>query len=112
MNTTAASPRSWRTSTRGLECSTLAKFLVIFVVWRHGRGARSPREAGKESAPTTWRVSARRGIDATGEVKYFISNAPADMFVETLLRVAFRRWHVEHSFRVVKNELGFGHFEG
>src|SRR5262245_27849352 len=29
-----------------------------------------------------------------------------------LLRVAFRRWHVGHAFRVSKGEIGFGHFEG
>jgi SRSO17 transposase len=59
---------------------------------------------------TYWLIVARNA--ATEEVKYFISNAPADTAVETLLRVAFRRWHVEHSFRVAKTEIGFGHFEG
>jgi len=49
---------------------------------------------------------------ATGEVKYFISNAPAHTPVEKLLRVAFTRWNVEHTFRVAKSEIGFGHFEG
>ncbi len=29
-----------------------------------------------------------------------------------MLRVAFRRWNVEHEFGVCKTELGFGHFEG
>lgn len=48
----------------------------------------------------------------TGEVKYFLSNAPADTAVETLLRVAFTRWNVEQTFRVAKSEIGFGHFEG
>ena len=28
------------------------------------------------------------------------------------MRVAFSRWNVEHTFRVVKTEIGFGHFEG
>jgi SRSO17 transposase len=28
------------------------------------------------------------------------------------LRVAFTRWNVEHTFRVAKTEIGFGHFEG
>ena len=32
---------------------------------------------------------------ATGEVKYFLSNASADTAVEKLLRVAFTRWNVE-----------------
>jgi SRSO17 transposase len=48
---------------------------------------------------------------ATGEVKYFVSNAvvrsPA-----TLLRVAFRRSPIEHLFRLAKREAGFAHFEG
>jgi SRSO17 transposase len=49
---------------------------------------------------------------ATGEVKYFVSNAPANMSLKKLLRVAFQRWNVEHVFRVCKSELGFGHYEG
>jgi SRSO17 transposase len=44
--------------------------------------------------------------------KYFISNAAEDVSVSTLLNVAFTRWNVEQSFRFVKSELGFGHFEG
>jgi SRSO17 transposase len=49
---------------------------------------------------------------ATGEEKYFLSNAPATAQLQTLVRVAFRRWNVEHTFRVAKSELGFTHYEG
>ena len=49
---------------------------------------------------------------ATGEEKYFLSNASADAKLQTLVRVAFRRWNVEHTFRVGKSELGFTHYEG
>lgn len=48
----------------------------------------------------------------TGEVKYFVSNAPAKTRLVTLMRVAFCRWNVEHCFRVSKSELGFRHWEG
>ena len=48
----------------------------------------------------------------TGEEKYFLSNAPADAKVATLVRVAFRRWNVEHAFGVAKGEIGFTHYEG
>lgn len=65
---------------------------------------------GDLSERTYWLIVARNA--ATGEVKYFLSNAPADTAVETLLRVAFTRWNVEHTFRVAKSEIGFGHFEG
>ncbi len=50
--------------------------------------------------------------DATGEEKFFLSNAPEETPVERLVRVAVRRAAVEHTFRVSKTELGFGHFEG
>jgi SRSO17 transposase len=59
---------------------------------------------------TYWLIWARNV--ATGEEKYFLSNAPAEAKLPTLLRVAFRRWNVEHSFRVGKSELGFTHYEG
>src|SRR5258708_4568398 len=65
---------------------------------------------GELSDRTYWLIVARNL--ATGEGKYFISNAPPDTPVEKLLRVAFTRWNVEHTFRVAKSEIGFGHFEG
>jgi SRSO17 transposase len=46
------------------------------------------------------------------EVKYFVSNGPAETRVQTLLLVAFSRWHVERCFEDEKTELGFDHFEG
>jgi SRSO17 transposase len=62
------------------------------------------------SARTYWLIWASN--DETGEEKFFLSNASVDARVEVLMRVAFRRAVVEHSFRVCKTELGFGHFEG
>jgi SRSO17 transposase len=48
----------------------------------------------------------------TQEVKYFISNAPAEVGLAVVVRVAFRRAPVEHDFAIQKGELGFGHYEG
>lgn len=45
------------------------------------------------------------------EVKYFLSNAPANTPVETLLLVAFSRWKIERLFEDGKGELGLDHFE-
>jgi SRSO17 transposase len=50
--------------------------------------------------------------DETGEEKFFLDNAPAEVPLEVRVRVAFRRAAVEHCFRVCKAELGFSHFEG
>lgn len=77
------------------------------VFLNHNRGNRRHRELGTRAY---WLIMARN--TATGQEKYFLSNASAGTPVETLLRVAFCRWNVEHAFRVAKSEIGFGHFEG
>jgi SRSO17 transposase len=62
------------------------------------------------SARTYWLIWASN--DATGEEKFFLSNADVATPVAVMVRVAFRRSAVEHSFRVCKSELGFSHYEG
>jgi SRSO17 transposase len=49
--------------------------------------------------------------EATGEVKYLVTNA-VDEPLERVLRVAFRRATVEHAFRLGKQEAGLMHYEG
>ena len=46
------------------------------------------------------------------EIKYFVSNAPEDTPVETLLLVAFSRWRVERCFEDQKQEVGLDQWEG
>lgn len=46
------------------------------------------------------------------EIKYFVSNAPADVPLDDLLLAAFSRWRVERSFQDTKQKLGLGHYEG
>ena len=65
---------------------------------------------GRPTGRTYWLIVARN--PATGEVKYFVSNAPPRTALTTLLKVAFTRAGVEHLFRLAKSEVGFGHFEG
>lgn len=45
------------------------------------------------------------------KIKYFISNAPKNTSVETLLLVAFSRWKIERMFEDGKGQLGMDHFE-
>jgi SRSO17 transposase len=46
------------------------------------------------------------------EVKFFVSNAPPETSVQTLLLVAFSRWRVERCFRDQKQEIGLDQWEG
>jgi SRSO17 transposase len=64
----------------------------------------------KPTHRTYWLIVAKNAD--TGEIKYFVSNAPPKTKLLTLLKVAFCRWNVEHAFRLAKTEIGFGHFEG
>jgi SRSO17 transposase len=53
-----------------------------------------------------------RNVLKPEEIKYFISNAPENTRVSTLLLVAFSRWHVERCFEDHKGEVGLDHYEG
>jgi len=67
----------------------------------------------KERKPTDrtyWLIVAWQ--PESNEYKYFISNAPPNTPLITLMRMAFTRWHVEHSFRAAKGEIGFMDYEG
>ncbi len=56
-------------------------------------------------------VVARNLLD-TNEVKYFVSNAPPETPVATLLLVGFSRWRVERCFQDQKQEIGLDQWEG
>jgi SRSO17 transposase len=49
--------------------------------------------------------------ESTGEVKYFLTNAMTTP-LSRVLEVAFRRWTVEHAFRLGKQEAGLLDYEG
>jgi SRSO17 transposase len=89
---------------------SLARLTLADQEWEVRAGQVYLVRRGELSERTYWLIVARNL--ATGQVKYFVSNAPAEMPLERLLRVAFTRWNVEHGFRVSKSEIGFGHFEG
>ena len=47
----------------------------------------------------------------SGERKYFLAHAPAGTAIETILYVAFSRWHIERLFEDGKGKVGMGDFE-
>lgn len=72
-------------------------------VWR----ARSVRVWVAEG----WHQLVTAKNEATGAVKYFVTNAVEES-LERVLRVAFRRATIEHAFRLAKQEAGLMHYEG
>ena len=63
-----------------------------------------------EAGGCRWVLVAARS-ESTAEVKYFVTNA-TDQPLARVLRAAFRRATIEHSFRVAKSEAGLAHYEG
>jgi SRSO17 transposase len=53
-----------------------------------------------------------RDVLNPAELKFFVSNAPAETPVPVLLLVAFSRWRVERCFEDQKSEIGLDQYEG
>ncbi len=70
-------------------------------VWavRHGK-----------AGPPIWLV-VRRGLGVDAEIKYYVSNAPADTPLETLALVTSCRYRVEEFFEEGKSYLGMAQYE-
>lgn len=69
-------------------------------------------DAKRRSVPTDrpyWLIVARQ--PSSGEIKYFVSNAPASVELLELMQVGFSRWHIEKWFERGKQEAGLGAFE-
>ena len=78
------------------------------VVWR-ARAVRFIPTWQEDKKKALWLVIAENVL--SGELKYFLSNAPAETPISTLMAVAFTRWNVERSFEDAKQEVGLSHFE-
>ena len=101
--------QSWRKmfikeTTRG-PCIWHVKSAQVYLVKHKDGKAYCPIPTDR----TYWLIVAKNR--QTGETKYFISNAPAKEKLETLMEIAFCRWHVEKWFERAKQECGLGAFE-
>ncbi len=101
--------QSWRKiiikdTTRG-QCIWHVKSAQIYLVKHKDGKAYCPIPTDR----TYWLIVAKNL--KTGEIKYFVSNAPPKEKLETLMEIAFSRWHVEKWFERAKQECGFGAFE-
>jgi SRSO17 transposase len=60
--------------------------------------------------PELWLVI-RRNLDDPSQLKFYFSNASADVPLHNLIRLSGMRWPVEIIFEEGKGELGFDHYE-
>lgn len=64
----------------------------------------------RHPGPAEWLVITRT-LGKTPEIKYFLSNAPPNEPVESMLSAAFSRFAIEQCHEQAKQELGLGEYE-
>ena len=82
------------------------------IVWEVKHTMIHPRDADGLPAEKPYHLVIARNVLDRDDVKYFISNAPPETSVQTLLLVAFSRWRIERCFEDQKGEVGLDHYEG
>jgi SRSO17 transposase len=81
------------------------------ILWEVKHAQFHPKdENGLPAAPL--QVMVARNVLNPEEIKFFVSNAPPQTTVATLLLVGFSRWHVERCFEDQKQEVGLDQWEG
>jgi SRSO17 transposase len=61
-------------------------------------------------SPEVWLVI-RRNVEDPSEIKFYLSNAPADIPRSELVRISGMRWPIETIFQESQGEVGFDHCE-
>lgn len=91
----------WRRGTKG---SLAADFLIRRVIPAH-------RWDRGEHHDAVWLIcECALGHDPVR--KFYLSNLPADIAPQELVRITHERWAIEMQYRDLKQELGLDHFEG
>lgn len=91
--------------------------------WRVRDGAKGPMIWEVKRSPFSlqgpdrlpgplWHLVVARNVLDPAEIKFFVSNAPPEQSLGSILLVGFSRWHVERSFEDGKGEVGLDHYEG
>jgi len=71
---------------------------------------RATSKRGRRPGHAVW-VVFRRSLGPEAEIKYYLSNAPANCPRTTLVRMSGLRWPVETAIEEGKSELGMDHYE-
>lgn len=98
---------SWRIGTKGPLKAFFAGLRVRVAdgAKRRVHGNEGQRMPGQE----VWLIGEKR---TSGELKYYLSNLPADTDLKTLAATIKARWVCEQAHQQMKQELGLDHFEG
>jgi SRSO17 transposase len=65
----------------------------------------------KEAQAREWHLMVRREVKARDEIKYGLSNAPAETSVHRLAQMQGQRYWIERSFQDGKSQAGLDHYQ-
>jgi SRSO17 transposase len=66
---------------------------------------------GQEAQARSWRLIVRREVDTPTEIKYSLSNAPADLPLSRLAFMQGQRYWIERALQQGKQDLGLGDYQ-
>ncbi len=81
-------------------------------LWETKHALFYPKNEQGLPAETPMHLIVARNVENPKEIKFFVSNAPPETTVASMLLVGFSRWHVERCFEDQKQEIGLDHWEG
>jgi SRSO17 transposase len=101
-------PVAWREGTAG----PLSRRVAALRLHR-GTGSRAGNTRARiTTGPEGWFVVERPAAGEDGDVKYYLSNLPADTPLARLVALAHSRWTVEQFYEDAKGECGLADHQG
>jgi SRSO17 transposase len=88
------------------------QFTAVRVHWATGGAQFSTSHHRVSTGPEGWLLGERPVPGERGEVKWYISNLPADTPLQRLVELAHSRWPIEQFYEDAKGECGLDHYQG
>jgi SRSO17 transposase len=102
-------PITWRQH----EDTVLHKqFVAVRVHWATGGAQFSTSHHRVSTGPEGWLLGERPVPGDSGDLKWYLSNLPADTPLHRLVELAHSRWPIEQFYEDAKGECGLDHYQG
>lgn len=88
------------------------QFIAVRVHWATGGAQLSTSHHRVSTGPEGWLLGERPVPGERGEVKWYLSNLPADTPLQRLVELAHSRWPIEQFYEDAKGECGLDDYQG
>jgi SRSO17 transposase len=88
------------------------QFVAVRVHWATGGAQFSTSHHRVSTGPEGWLLGERPVPGENGDLKWYLSNLPADTPLRRLVELAHSRWPIEQFYEDAKGECGLDHYQG